>query len=424
MIYMKISIFIENGQLCKHSLEKRDNTFELTLYFDTPKEFKEFLKNPVPKVEDFDEYSNTSDILDFLSFIINHSHKYIKAITSANPHIELNETSPINSELFTIGIPSTINIKGLSFNKKLEILTHPKLNDSIAFLDDYTLNDEIPASVLQEMYETIWAMCESVKSKGFSPAEYFFYIYNKLKEREYIQENENDSPLKSRSLVEVLKNDEIVCVGFSNYFLAIADVIGLIAKPIRWENIDEQEPGHESVIVFLNDPKYRIMGIFDFDTTWDAKKEKNKETYKNNIRHAFIPPVIDAREKELNGLITPSGNSYHNIFSAYESLQKLEILKAPEIIIKHSKIIVVKRINDFYSLLGCHYQIDDNCDLESEIAKVQKYGYNRIPITTLENIILAVTPKSEEDLSTTIQTNPNYIIAPAEERLLYSIFHL
>ena len=69
--------------------------------------------------------------------------------------------------------------------------------------------------------------------------------------------------------------EKIVCVGFANIFNIIAQKLGL--KSILYFLIKDNAPGHVRNLIYLNDEKYDINGLYFFDPTWDCKKNDNNE---------------------------------------------------------------------------------------------------------------------------------------------------
>lgn len=106
-----------------------------------------------------------------------------------------------------------------------------------------------------------------VKRFNFSPLEQIMYVYDYVRDREYIEEDEFDDKSISRDLTKALLGERIVCTGFSNIFNAILMKLGIKSNTYDLKG----NPGHSRNIVHVNDSKYGVDGVYFFDTTWDSK---------------------------------------------------------------------------------------------------------------------------------------------------------
>ena len=122
-------------------------------------------------------------------------------------------------------------------------------------------------------------MISKIKSFDFSPFERFLYIYNYVCSRspnEY--EYDLQSPHLSRDLMSVVTTPYCVCVGFSQILSHLCREVGIecfyqLICVFGGEN-------HENDLVYMDDDKYNIHGLYYADPCWDSvDKDDNISTY-------------------------------------------------------------------------------------------------------------------------------------------------
>lgn len=148
-------------------------------------------------------------------------------------------------------------------------------NDLPITLDEYRKTIEFIDNFVNE-----------VKSLNFSPLEQIMYVYDKVRDRVYKKESTSESIFESRDITKVLFGDKIVCVGFAKIFDIILKKIGINTKIYDILSKDGNG-GHERNVVYINDKKYDVEGIYYFDTTWDSKKG-NDNNYLNKYKFFAI----------------------------------------------------------------------------------------------------------------------------------------
>ena len=119
-------------------------------------------------------------------------------------------------------------------------------------------------------------MTNLVKRFDFSQIEQIMYVYDLVRDRIYVKEKSGESRNNSRDLTSVLLGDKIVCLGFSNIFDAIMQKLNIKSRIYILNPTENGKFKHARNVVYVNDDKYNINGIFFFDTTWDCKKDDNK----------------------------------------------------------------------------------------------------------------------------------------------------
>ena len=412
---MKIIVFI-NRTFDNDSIEVTDNY--LIFYFksvDSYKSFRTTLSLDKEFEDEPDTFYKLKDILMGLNY-----EKFKKLFKRVKPMAKYYN---LDQDLSNIDIPIIIDLSGLSFTEKIDILTTPSISNkyNLFFTDEYTTGEYITQVEMIDMYQNILEDYETIQNNNYSITEALFYIYNKYKNRIYKEEKSNEKSALSRSLNQIMKSDNIVCVGYANYLNAIASILNIPVFPLEWLDRFNPNSGHRENIAVINDPKYDIKGVFTIDITWDSKKDENDTEYQNNIRHFLVPPLQNSFEKNHKGLVLPTDNIYYSIIYRYRRYLKIKEAGVNNAILWENKRIVIDAINKLYSLLNLP-EIKGDCDLDIEIKKIKKIGKKTIPEETLKNIINNVTPRSEEELDNMLNSSYHHDPITPQERLLRAIF--
>ena len=412
---MKIIVFI-NRTFDNDSIEVTDNY--LIFYFksiDSYKSFRTTLSLDKEFEDEPDTFYKLKDILMGLNY-----KKFKKLFKRVKPMAKYYN---LDQDLSNIDIPIIIDLSGLSFTEKIDILTTPSISNkyNLFFTDEYTTGEYITQREMIDMYQNILEDYETIQNNNYSITEALFYIYNKYKNRIYKEEKNSEKSALSRSLNQIMKSDNIVCVGYANYLNAIASILNIPVFPLEWLDRFNPNSGHRENIAVINDPKYDIKGVFTIDITWDSKKDENDTEYQNNIRHFLVPPLQNSFEKNHKGLVLPTDNIYYSIIYRYRRYLKIKEAGVNNAILWENKRIVIDAINKLYSLLNLP-EIKGDCDLDIEIKKIKKIGKKTIPEETLKNIINNVTPRSEEELDNMLNSSYHHDPITPQERLLRAIF--
>ena len=153
------------------------------------------------------------------------------------------------------------------------------------------------AEIINNAYVTL----SNGERRPFSPVEKLYLIHCIVANNEYIQ---NDDVLygETRNLYAVLQKNRkgMVCVGYANWFKALADtidpngedfkvaVVSSFTPKMRKENLeyekisnpvvynsyynDEEKKFHATNIILLNDDIYNMKGVYHNDSTFDRVK--------------------------------------------------------------------------------------------------------------------------------------------------------
>ena len=412
---MKIIVFI-NRTFDNDSIEVTSDY--LIFYFKSVDSYKSF-RTTLSLDKEFEDEPDTFYKLKEILMGLNYD-KFKKLFKRVKPMAKYYN---LEQDLSNIDIPIIIDLSGLSFTEKIDILTTPSISNkyNLFFTDEYTTGEYITQREMIDMYQNILEDYETIQNNNYSITEALFYIYNKYKNRIYKEEKSNEKSALSRSLNQIMKSDNIVCVGYANYLNAIASILNIPVFPLEWLDRFNPNSGHRENIAVINDPKYDIKGVFTIDITWDSKKDENDTEYKNNIKHFLVPPLQNSFEKNQKGLVLPTDNIYYSIIYRYRRYLKIKEAGVNNAILWENKRIVIDAINKLYSLLNLP-EIKGDCDLDIEIKKIKKIGKKTIPEETLKNIINNVTPRSEEDLDNMLNSSYHHEPITPQERLLRAIF--
>lgn len=420
---MKIEIIIYSS-IPNQSLfiNDYDENNHITIFFSNIEKYGQFINNFTNEAIFFNELGNKISLKTIIKQLNITINDFKINLINTIPLIYLKTYKGKIESIFKSNKPLIIDFKDLELNEILSILTHPENNNpNILYKCEIASNELLTLHEIIDMFQHILDISEKIEIKKYSPLEAIYYIYYKLKAKIYKKESENEPLYTSRSVNQIRKANKIVCEGYSNYFYAIAKFLNLPVFKLNWSNENEEKPGHSENIVFINDPKYKVTGIYAIDVTWDSKKNENDNRYKKNIRHFLIPLSIDETEKKLARLLYPDDPIYYKIINSYKRYKKFIELNAPTFILNEELKRLIIRINKLYEILGLKPISKEN-NLEEEINKIIILSNRLIPINTLENAIYEVHKSSDSDLKDTITTSYHYQLLSKEKKLLFEIF--
>ena len=400
-----------------------DEAVDIIVHFHSLSAYKQFKKNPNITIDLFDEFDAAVFKEKHIENIVN-TNDFINRALNSRIICRPTKSTNYNEMLFKQQIPITIDIRRLPINEKMAIITNPLAIDNVFFLDDYTEKEELSSKEIQEMYQYILNIAKKIRDRGYSQLESIYYIYNELKNKIYKEENSNESAEKSRSLNQILNGNCIVCSGYTNYFMALSDILELHVEKLSWPPLDVHKYGHASIIAYINDPKYEVQGVWGIDTTWDSKKNEEDQNYKNNLSHFLIPLYYDEKEKERYELSKPSGNIYYSIFESLNSYHQLLAYQAPDVILKNARKMLLRKVNKLYAALDIRQVNESEFDLEEEIKKIKSYACKAFPLFKLEELVRIVTPKNKDNLEKSIQSSPSYRSMNEDGKSIYRLVKL
>lgn len=154
-----------------------------------------------------------------------------------------------------------------------------------------------------------------IKEKNLSPFEELIYLYDIVRDRYYIGEDEEKEDFTiSRDLTEVIKGEKIVCLGFSEIFNTVSQKLGFNSK-IQCLHNKEKNNGHARNMIHVKDDKYNLDGILVFDPTIGCKKDETNNHFNNYMFCGRPNGFFEfADEKFNNDFIDDEMNNLRYIF--------------------------------------------------------------------------------------------------------------
>ena len=180
-------------------------------------------------------------------------------------------------------------------SKKIVLNMVVDVNYDISFLDKifseynniylHMVGNDLPITIsdFKQIQKTISDIVEEVNRYSFSPLEKVMYVYDIVRDRKYISEDDNESYTVSRDLSKVLYGDKIVCVGYANIIKAVLDRLGISNISYIEKNKEKYSPGHQYNCVYLKDDSYDIDGIYFLDATGDRKRLDDNSHFERYI---------------------------------------------------------------------------------------------------------------------------------------------
>lgn len=175
--------------------------------------------------------------------------------------------------------------------------------DELIFIESDML-DEVRWNIeqIKNANRRVNGVVNHIKTQNFTPFEAICFIHKMITSNFQYQENE-DEPTLCRSLIGVLNTSNIVCVGYSLLVKAIVDKLNnpnlkSDTSVIQLEQDKDNcvsdylnaGDGHMQNVIFIEDEKYDIHGVYLVDTTFDSKS-KNFPSGKGVANFMF--PVMD-----------------------------------------------------------------------------------------------------------------------------------
>lgn len=206
--------------------------------------------------------SSEFDLVKEAQFISIDYQDGIKEYLDKNPNLR-------NKELHLSGRFNT-NAEDLNmildyFKDYKDIMIDIDGNESSITISDY-----------EKTVNVINNIIDRIKKYNLSPLEQIMLAYDITRQHVYTKEEVGENANNSRDLTSVLFGEKIVCVGYTNIFDKILKNLGIKSMPYTVLNINSGI-GHMRDLVYVDDDKYSIKGLFFFDPTWDSKKDDNTD---------------------------------------------------------------------------------------------------------------------------------------------------
>jgi len=139
-----------------------------------------------------------------------------------------------------------------------------KLQDT--FLTDSAVSFERTIEAYKKMEEEI----KKIESLNLSTFEKFLYVHDFAAKRIYNVESTGMSSAESRTFVNAMTGDYIVCAGYAAIVEKFCERLGIDCRRIVGYSSTEREPGHAADVVKIVDEKYGINGEYFCDACNDS----------------------------------------------------------------------------------------------------------------------------------------------------------
>lgn len=131
-----------------------------------------------------------------------------------------------------------------------------------------------------------------INAKDLSPTEKLLYAYDKVRNGEISYGDEYSYIYKPQDLF--LSKDELLSVEYNNIF---AYLISFMGFSVFQTGLDITNKTLVKNFTYVNDPKYKIDGVYFFTLTWDKKEFNEKDEYFNRYL-GFLKTINQFNEIE------------------------------------------------------------------------------------------------------------------------------
>lgn len=119
----------------------------------------------------------------------------------------------------------------------------------------------------------IGGIINKIKKMNLSPLEEIMFIYDFVRDREYKMPKSVNLYYQSYDVNQTILSDRIICLGFANLFNAFLYNLNFKSMVDMLDVTDKSKKyGHARNLVYIEDDKYDVQGLYFFDPTWDSKK--------------------------------------------------------------------------------------------------------------------------------------------------------
>ncbi len=264
-------------------------------------------------------------------------------------------------------------------------------------------------------------MVEPIKEANLSPLEKYFAVYNIVKKFKKYKENPDDLN-SSRYLRYILKNEYIVCVGFSKLLATLCDKVGIDCKSLdvdvdisydngfTEEEIKVERGGHARNILSIDDDKYNVHGLYVSDSTWDNSLTENllnnalltfdkMRVSKRMFFYSFSSPILDIHNfqefnEQVNFLLDRQKRNFLKMHAGKFD-QKKDTLSIYESVIEDilDTIKCDPKSNYFVDLLE---KCEDEADYIILLTELGNYLLTRVNQKVDEDIIIKASLEADK----------------------------
>lgn len=273
----------------------------------------------------------------------------------------------------------------ISLKEYSELLNNINLNNLNVLVDYQEENTPIKIEDLYNLSLTVSKVVNEINKYNLSDLEKITYVYDIVKYRIY--KKDNLDYLNNRDLDRIINGDTIVCSGYSNLFNAILTSLNIKTMPIISYTVN-----HQRSIVYVNDPKYNIDGVYVFDPTWDRRKDTSEKHYLNRYNYFLMPigrskltardEVSDVLEVNIEEVVevlhdfTADNNELMKSINIINSLEKLFNFADIQVFSEYKDKVYTIREN--YPVLIKKYYQEEMSDIDffKLLYQVRRIQYN------------------------------------------------
>lgn len=249
------------------------------------------------------------------------NNSFFSCYISENDHIFIDIDTIDNFNLLKEFINRIKNIdiviKASNTEKVFNFISSLNENEVSNVYINYQFSSE-NASVkdYKNMISKLHDLVHTIKSLNLSEIETVMVVYDIVKANEY-KKKSFDDPSLTRAVHNVVLGDGCVCAGFSNYFNYLLNELGIKSYPVILDH-DNRITRHQRSIMYVNDKKYGVEGIYMFDPTYDCKKDDN---FVNNYDY-FLQSVSYFKKCFGDEYIDASGLGNHDVYTLLDTSNK------------------------------------------------------------------------------------------------------
>ena len=182
-------------------------------------------------------------------------------------------------------------------------------------------DDLITFKEYKDTIDSINQKINDIEKYNFSPLEKIMYAYDMVRDKVYVEVEENEDKMISRNLTTALLGDKIVCVGYAKIFQTLVEKLGIECKIVYLMKPNKDE-GHARNVIFVKDDKYGVEGVYYFDPTWDNKEDEFDTEFLYSYKHfAMTKQRMDEID---NGRLVETAFPYFSSDIAWEFEEQVD----------------------------------------------------------------------------------------------------
>lgn len=148
-------------------------------------------------------------------------------------------------------------------------------------------------------------IAEEIRKLNLSELEQIMYAYDIVRNRVYTEEEQNELASTSRNLKSIILGNKIVCAGYINLLNTILEKLNIRCSKYHLDAKNRNESGHVRSMIYIDDKKYGVKGIYFFDPTFDSKSDEDIENNFLNTYYTFAKTAGDFAELDKENQLIP-----------------------------------------------------------------------------------------------------------------------